>query len=189
MADFIKQFWEGQAIAHGTSHTASWGDNWAIDLEIDCIGSFISEGDDVLDVGCANGYSALRQLEKRPKQIVGIDFAESMIAAAEDAWRQNPDRERVRFERGDVRDINLEDESFDVVYTTRVLINLPNWEEQKQGIAECLRVAKKGGKVILSEAFWEPLVLLNSLRTLAGLPSLVEHDFNRYLKKVKLDDH
>jgi hypothetical protein len=40
----------------------------------------------------------------------------------------------------------------------------------------------------LSEAFWEPLVLLNALRALKSLTPLVEHDFNRYIKKEALSD-
>jgi ubiquinone/menaquinone biosynthesis C-methylase UbiE len=83
--------------------------------------------------------------------------------------------------------MQFDDNSFDVVYTTRVLINLPNWDEQIQGIEECIRITKKGGTVILSEGFWEPLILLNSLRALKQLPPLVEHDFNRYIKKSKLE--
>ena len=31
-------------------------------------------------------------------------------------------------------------------------------------------------------------MLFNSIRTLKSLPPLVEHDFNRYLKKEKLED-
>ena len=76
------------------------------------------------------------------------------------------------------RSLAFADSSFDVVYTTRVLINLPAWDQQVTGIMECLRVARPGGKVILSEAFWEPLVLINAMRALVRLPSLVEHDFN-----------
>ena len=43
-------------------------------------------------------------------------------------------------------------------------------------------------QVVLSEAFWEPLQLLNAMRALVQLPPLVEHDFNRYLKKPKLEE-
>ena len=187
--DFIKSFWEGQASTHGTSHTASWADNYAIDLEIENISQFINEGDVVLDVGCANGFAALRQLAERPSKIFGIDYASGMIASAREAREQHPEKDKVQFDEGDVRKIRYDDETFDVVYTTRVLINLPNWEDQKQGINECLRVTKNGGKVVLSEAFWEPLVLLNALRALVQLPPLVEHDFNRYLKKSKLETY
>ena len=43
--------------------------------------------------------------------------------------------------------------------------------------------------MIFSEAFWEPLVLMNSLRTLLQLSPLIEHDFNRYIKKSKLESY
>lgn len=186
--DFIKAYWENQAEVHQASHQASWGDNWMIDLEIETIGRHIAEHDDVLDVGCANGYSTFRQFESRkPRSITGIDFSENMIR---EAAKKNADQkfgDKVSFKVGDVRSIQFPDNSFDVVYTTRVIINLPNWEQQVQGIRELLRVARPGGKVVLSEAFWEPLVLLNSLRAIKQLKPLVEHDFNRYLKKSSLE--
>jgi ubiquinone/menaquinone biosynthesis C-methylase UbiE len=190
MSDFIRSFWESQARAHGLSHCASWGDEFAVALEIETIGRHLREGDEVLDAGCANGYSALRQLERvRLKRLVGVDYAGAMIEAAQRARAAlaPEERERVEFRLGDVRALDFADGSFDVVYTTRVLINLPNWEEQAQALRECLRVARPGGKVIVSEAFWEPLVLLNAMRLLVRLPPLVEHDFNRYLKKSKLE--
>jgi SAM-dependent methyltransferase len=71
--------------------------------------------------------------------------------------------------------------------TTRVLINLPTWEDQQKAILESLRVVRPSGTLVISEGFWEPLCLLNSLRLLFRLEPLVEHDFNRYLKKAKLE--
>ena len=189
MTDFIHEFWEGQAREHGTSHTASWGDNFAIALEIDTIAGHIQDGDAVLDVGCANGYSSFEQLARhRLKRLLGIDFSGAMIAAARLAQEQRTFSGEVCFEEGDVRKLDVPDGRFDVAYTTRVLINLPNWAEQQQGIRECLRAVRPGGKVILSEAFWEPLQLLNAIRALRQLPPLVEHDFNRYLKKPRLEE-
>lgn len=189
MTDFIHSFWEGQAAKHGTSHVASWGDNWAIALEIDTIAKYLKDGHHVLDVGCANGYSAFAQWERhRLGKLVGIDFSAQMIAAACEAKTQRKLGDDVTFQEGDVRSLAFADNTFDVVYTSRVLINLPNWEQQLTGIRECLRVARRGGKVVLSEAFWEPLQLLNAMRALKQLPPLVEHDFNRYLKKPRLED-
>ncbi len=184
--DHIKEYWENQGKVHEDSHWASWGDNWIIDLEIDNIASYIKDGDSVLDMGCANGYSTFKQYEKHNlNNIVGIDFAEHMIKAANERLNKNSTA-NIRFEQGDIREINFPDETFDVVYTTRVVINLPTWEEQQKAINECIRVVKKGGIVVLSEGFWEPLALLNSFRLLCGLDPLVEHDFNRYLKKSKM---
>jgi ubiquinone/menaquinone biosynthesis C-methylase UbiE len=186
--DFIKKTWEQQAAQFGTSHSASWKDIFAINLEIETIAPFIKEGDHVLDIGCANGFSTFSQIKRKPAKITGIDYASNMIAYANEAKNTHHPKDNISFEIGDIRKLQFEDNTFDVAYTTRVLINLPNWEEQLQGIQECLRVTKKGGIVIFSEAFWEPLVKLNALRTLCGLTSLTEHDFNRYLKKEKLID-
>lgn len=188
--DHIKEYWENQASLHGSAHVASWGDNFMIDLEIATIGKFIKEGDVVLDVGCANGFSAFRQLElHKIKNLIGIDFSEKMINVAKVEKNKKNIGENVDFRVGDVRALNFPDATFDLVYTTRVLINLPTWQEQILGISECLRVAKPNGKVVLSEGFWEPLVLLNSLRAIAKLEPLVEHDFNRYIKKQRLEDY
>ena len=188
--DFIKTYWENQAKTHKDSHVASWGDNFMIDLEIDAIGEHISSGDRVLDVGCANGYSSFKQLGRCSNiaSITGIDFAENMVAQANNTKRVKGLGEAISFEVGDIRSLRFPDDSFDVVYTTRVVINLPSWDEQKIALNECLRVVKPGGKVIFSEAFWEPLMLLNALRLFKQLPPLVEHDFNRYLKKAVLED-
>lgn len=189
MTDTIRDYWEGQARQHGPAPAASWGDTLAIALEIDTVSRYLADGDTVLDAGCANGYSAFHQLERRRlKKLVGIDFAAAMIAAAREEKSKRGLDDRVEFQVGDVRKLAFPGASFDAVYTTRVLINLPTWEEQVAGITECLRVARPGGTVILSEAFREPLVLLNAMRALVKLPPLVEHDFNRYLKKQKLEE-
>ena len=83
MSDRIKDYWDSQAVKHGTSHNASWGDNWMIDLEISTISKYIHPNDCVLDVGCANGYSTFRQLERcNLKNITGIDFSSKMIQEA-----------------------------------------------------------------------------------------------------------
>lgn len=185
--NFIKDTWDNLARDHKESHWASWGDHYAIDLEVNNISGSISEGDVVLDVGCSNGHATLKQLTRKPKEIIGIDYSQEMIKNANALMRKLNIKDKVRFIRADVRRIPFDDGTFDVTYTTRVIINLPNWEEQKKAITECIRVTKEGGLVILSEAFWEPLVLLNSLRTLKDLPPLVEHDFNRYLKFGKVE--
>lgn len=188
--NYIKDYWDNQAKTHGVSHVASWGDNFMIDLEIETIGKYLSDNDEVLDIGCANGYSTLRQWEsKKLKSIVGVDFSQNMVDEAMNLKRQMQIDNRVNFQLGDIRCLEFADNTFDVVYTTRVIINLPTWQQQIQAINECLRVTKPGGKVVFSEGFWEPLMLLNAFRALVKLPPLVEHDFNRYLKKQKLESY
>jgi len=188
--NYIKEYWESQGQTHAESHWASWGDNWMIDLEIDTITKYIKDGDRVLDIGCANGYASFRQAESHKlTSITGVDFAANMVTAAQKTKQQKGFGDEVSFIEGDVRSLQFSDNAFDVAYTTRVLINLPTWEQQILGITECLRVVKPHGTVVLSEGFWEPLVLLNAMRALKQLPPLVEHDFNRYLKKQRVEDH
>lgn len=188
--NFIKEYWEKQGEVHGGSHWASWGDNWMIDLEIATIGNHIKDGDCVLDIGCANGYATFKQAESHNlASITGVDFASNMVHAAQQIKLEKGLNENINFMEGDVRSLKFPDNSFDVAYTTRVLINLPTWELQMQGIAECIRVVKPNGTIILSEGFWEPLVLLNAIRALKSLDPLVEHDFNRYLKLSALEKY
>jgi len=190
LSDFIKKYWENQGNKYRGSHEASWGDFYAINLEIETIGIHLGESQTILDAGCANGFSTFKQWDtKKLKQIYGIDFSSSMIDSANNEKIARGLENEVLFSCQDIRYLNFEDDFFDVVYTTRVIINLPNWNEQKTAIDECIRVTKPGGKIILSEAFWEPLILLNSLRSLVHLSPLVEHDFNRYLKKSYLEDY
>ena len=184
--NFIKEFWENQEVMFKDSHWASWGDSYAIDLEIKNIANYIKQEDKILDIGCANGFSTFYHYNKA-SEITGVDFSEQMIEQAKEKKTELKLDNRINFFHGDVRNLDFKDNTFDVVYTTRVLINLPSWKEQQNGIKECLRVTKKGGTVILSEGFWEPLMLLNSLRGIKNLPPLEEHDFNRYLKKYKTE--
>ena len=189
---FIKDFWNDQAEKFNESYWASWGDHFMINLEIEFILKQISENIQILDIGCANGFSAFKQLEANSKiEITGVDYAEKMIYTAQNELDTKYKHfvDRIKFRVGDLCDLHFPDDIFDLAYTTRVLINLPNWELQKKGISEMIRVTKKGGKAILLEAFWEPLSLLNAIRALNKLSPLVEHDFNRYLKISKVDDY
>jgi len=70
-----------------------------------------------------------------------------------------------------------------------LMVDFSNWELQVRSIEECLRVTRNGGITLFSEGFWEPLMLLNAIRGLKSLPPLEEHDFNKYLKKKKLEEY
>jgi ubiquinone/menaquinone biosynthesis C-methylase UbiE len=190
VADFIFDFWESQARRFEDNPEASWGDKFALSLESIEISKQISlAGNSILDVGCANGFAIFDQARKfNEKKFTGVDFSPEMILNANRSLANLDSSlsERCSFKVMDARNLEFEDETFDCVYTTRTLINLPNWEEQKRAIAECMRVTKKSGVTVFSEGFFEPLVLLNAMRALLGLKPLVEHDFNRYLKLEKV---
>ncbi len=188
MQDHILETWNSQAAKFGQSHEVSWADLDMISLEVEQISSHIERGQTILDIGCANGYSTKLIIERvAPNAVFAADFSPGMVEQARKLLHGLSLRDLKVFQT-DVRRIDLPPNSVDVCYAIRTLINLPTWTDQIQGIEECLRVTRPGGKVLLSEGFWEPLVRLNALRQILGLRALVEHDFNRYLKQARLED-
>ncbi len=186
MKSFIKEYWESNADIYKQMAKASWGDTHAMSLEIDNIKKYISDGDSVLDVGCANGFSTIQIYKAwNSLKMTGVDYSKKMIFYA-NKNKGDMNAKNINFRGADITHLPFKNSLYDVTYTIRVLINLPTWELQKKGIEECLRVTKKGGTVIFSEGFYEPLVRLNALRMVFHLPPLVEHDFNRYLKQRQL---
>lgn len=188
MKDFISEFWDAQAREHRGKCSASWGDRFAIDLEIKTLAKYIPDNKYVLNAGCANGYSFFKQVPiNSMREAVGIDYSEPMIREAQ-IQLDELNLRNVSVKVADIKELPFADGQFDVTYATRVLINLHNWGDQLKGINECLRVTKTGGIFVLMEGFWEPLIKLNAMRAICGLPPLVEHDFNRYLKKDRLEE-
>lgn len=188
MQGHILRFWENCAKTRGGFFAPTWENVNVVELEIELIDRFLKEGYVVLDVGCCNGYSTIRHALTNVQCIIGVDAIESMIAQARRHLRRvNPPRSVV-FEIADARSLPFDDNSFDVVYTTRMLINLPTWDDQRRAMLECVRVCKLGGTTIFSEAFWEPFVRLNAIRSLASLSPLEIHDCNRFLKEREIKE-
>lgn len=179
----IKQYWTSQAQRHGASHQASWSDAQAIELEKRLFLGYLQDDSTVLDIGCSNGHATLDYACRKRLDITGMDYVPEMIEAARENLRHAADalRGTVRFETGDIRALPFADATFDTVMTTRVIINLQNWEAQCVGIAECLRVAKPNGVVLLSEATRQGLEAINRLRGELGMKPLSMPAFNCYL--------
>lgn len=198
--EFIRRFWESRGSEHGSAPSASWEDTGCIALEIETLADILPHRARLLDVGCANGHATFEIAPRvEAAEVVGVDYSEKMIEAARRRLieERRAKEERLsggdetpaipmRFEVADVRNLPFDDHVFDAVYGTRVLINLPTWEEQQGAIEQMLRVCRPGGRVVLMEAFYEPLARLNAARLVAGLAPLCEHDFNRYLKEGRL---
>ncbi|MGI8588258.1 MAG: class I SAM-dependent methyltransferase [Chloroflexia bacterium] len=181
--DEIRAYWTQQALAHGQSPAASWTDQPVIELEIQTITQYLAEGDRVLDVGCANGFSTVQFAAFQQIAILGLDYIPAMIDAARERLAGLADRLRgtVDFAVGDARQLALPDAQFDKVVVVRVIINLGEWPDQVQGLQECVRMVKPGGLLLLSEATLQGWRRLNALRREWGLPDIPVPGFNNYL--------
>ena len=80
--------------------------------------------------------------------------------------------------RADAASLPFQDESFDLVYTSRSLINVQERAMQDAAIRDLLRVVKPTGTVMLSENFEEAVKRLNQckLRFRAGPPDNDPHN-------------
>jgi undecaprenyl-phosphate 4-deoxy-4-formamido-L-arabinose transferase len=179
----IRRFWGEQAVTHRQSPDASWSDRMAIELEIQQLLEHIQDGDRVLDIGCANGYSTLRLASRRAIEILGLDYIPEMVEQAR--ARLEAERHsltgRVVFDVGDITALDRPAGAFDKVIVIRVLISLRTWDNQVKGLTEALRMLKPGGTLLLSEATRQGWERLNGFRREWGLPDIPMPSFNEYL--------
>ncbi len=140
------------------------------ELEINSISKHLSDGLQVLDVGCGNGYSSISFANLYDSNFFGIDNSQNMIDAARDLLKDETNlKGTVEFNLGDVLNLNLKPESYDVIITERLLINLPTWEDQMNAIKSLHHLLKKGGKFLMMEATKQGVDRLNETRKKVNL--------------------
>jgi SAM-dependent methyltransferase len=183
----IRQYWTSQAQEHGPSPSASWSDQSVIHMEIRKILEYLQDGDRVLDVGCANGYSTVQFASQRKITIAGSDYVPEMIEHAQRRLSDWPElKERVAFRVGNITALDEPDSAYDKLIVIRVVINLGAWENQVKALKECARALKPGGTLLLSEATVQGWKKLNSFRAEWNLPDIPMPPFNNYLDEERV---
>jgi ubiquinone/menaquinone biosynthesis C-methylase UbiE len=127
----------------------------------------INERDTVIDLGSGAGNDCFvaRHETGESGKVLGIDFAEPMIAKA----RKNADKlgfNNVEFRYGDIEDMPVSDDLADVVVSNCVLNLVP---AKKNVFAEIFRVLKPGGHFSISD-----IVLVGEL------PQALQEDAEMY---------
>jgi ubiquinone/menaquinone biosynthesis C-methylase UbiE len=184
----VLEFWEGEAKKHGASDLATNPDQHYRKLEISRIIEVLKmlKHDTILDVGCGNGHTTNLLSETFPDaDITGVDFSQQMVSQAENDYGGQID-----FHVGDVLSLSRSREltgmHFDVVLSTRCLINLANFDEQKIGILEMRKMLAPEGRLVLVENIKEGLDNLNAVRAKFGLDPIKERWHNHYLPQQDL---
>lgn len=185
-AEEIREYWAKQARTHGLSVKASWSDQMAVELEVAEILKHLSDGQVVLDAGCANGHSTIRFARERALRIRGVDQVPDMIEQAQTRLRDEQLQSEVSFALGDITALREPAAAYDRVVVIRVLINLPDEDRQRTALAECAHVLRPGGLLLLSEATLQGWRQMNSLRREWRLPDIPEPDFNRYVDEARI---
>lgn len=102
----------------------------------------------ILDVGCGTGY-LLRLLASRcpgAVELAGVDPAPAMVTVAQ----ESADDDRLRFSAGVAEHLPDPDGVFDLVVSTT---SFDHWTDQRSGLAECARVMRPGGHLVLVDQF------------------------------------
>ncbi len=86
----------------------------------------------------------------------------------------------------DIRELENGDD-YDLIYTERVLINLPDWEAQRKSITTITNLLRPGGAYVMCETSQDGLIALNELRERIGLPRITPPWHNRYLRDSEIE--
>lgn len=95
------------------------------------------EDADALEVGCGTGL-ILRQVAPRARRAVGIDISPGMLELAH--------QRGLEVVQGDATALPFPDESFDVVYSFKVLAHVQSID---RALREMVRVTRRGGRVLV----------------------------------------
>ena len=100
----------------------------------------------ICDLGCGPGHVA-RYLHDHGRQhgveVIGVDLSPAMVA---EARRLNPD---LRFEQGTMLALDFADEQLGGIVAAYSIVNVPR-DEQTIVFAECRRVLKPGGRLLVA---------------------------------------
>jgi ubiquinone/menaquinone biosynthesis C-methylase UbiE len=128
-------------------------------------------GRDILEAGCGTGL-LLKEASRVGRSAVGLDLSRGMLARARDRG--------LRVVQGSITHIPLPSESFDLVYSMKVLAHIPPIE---LAIREMARLVRPGGHLLFE--FYNPLSLRYLTKRYGGPARIAagttDHDvFTRY---------
>ena len=165
----VREFWNNRA---GLGKWAGSKDIIAKQLEMDAIASYINDGMNILEIGCGNGITAIEIARRFNVTITAFDYANEMIDSAKRIATATSCKGKVSFEFGDVLSMPNFKNKFDLIYTERVLINLPDWESQSKAITDILTLVADGGAYVMCENSQDGLEQINLLRKNAHLEAI-----------------
>lgn len=102
----------------------------------------------ILDIGCGAGNNTLKLLSYIPNLDCDLlDLSENMLARAKERVSKST-KGNIRIFKGDFREIELEENSYDVIFACAVLHHLRDDKDWETAFAKIYSILKKGG------SFW-----------------------------------
>lgn len=183
----VKNHYRKQAREHKTALTSTMADHTTRRLEIKNLAALLRDGDKCLEIGCGNGAASIEISKTRKLDLSCFDFSADFIKLAKSQPTKGI-KGKIKFELGDVLNLKIKN-TFDAVFTERCIINLMEWNDQKLALMNMANALKKGGRLILLEAFSDGLEILNKTRQEVGLDAIPPAYHNLHLKKELVIPH
>ena len=195
----IRNHWESWASEYKQDLRATTKTSTIKKLEINALRKAIEQTrldkGNVMEVGCGNGFNCLSLAEQFSNfHFMGVDFIDAMIDNANLMLRSLPqDRSaNLQYATGDVLDLANNGKllkEYDIIFTDRCLINLPEDALQLKGIDQILNKLKTGGFFIMIENMKNLRESQNHLRTSVGLIERPAPEFNHFMDEEKVLQH
>lgn len=115
----------------------------------------LQPGEKVYDIGCGVGFLAheMALLVGESGKVIGSDQNPEMIIYAQ---KRCEELQQTEFYEGDAAHLTAEDQHFDAVSCTQVLLYV---EDVPKVLSEMRRILKPGGRVVIVETDWRGVVL------------------------------
>lgn len=188
----VQQYWDERARGAELNPNATTDDVYLRELEVRTLAGALSAlghtAPRILDLGCGDGYTTLKVAQQvKSASFVGVDYSDCMIGNALRRLEGESDhlRSRVEFGTGDATRLRekFQPGTFDVVISSRCLINLTSEEAQFSAVADIANILKPNGHYLAVENFEEGQTELNTLRTGLGLPEIPVRWHNLFFRE------
>jgi len=184
----IRKYWEDRA-AEDSSAQSTTQDFYLREIEFNALHERIQKysPDFVADIGCGDGRTTARLANNFMNvSFTGFDYSSFMIENARSVLISG-ESPNIDFRQLDICE-GLKD-SFNLIYTTRCLINLPSWGLQKVAINNIHKALRVGGVYLMVENFIEGHDNFNKVRRDFGLPEIPLRVHNFFFHRQRLLDY
>lgn len=183
--DDIKKYWNDRAATDSSAQSTTQ-DFYLREIELAALSERIAKFSParVADVGCGDGRTTSRLAIKfASTNFTGFDYSSSMIDNARDSVEAEG-LSNIRFEQSDISNGLVG--TFNLIYTTRCLINLPSWELQKSAIQNIHSALTEDGVYLMVENFVDGQENFNKVRRDFGLSEIEIRNHNLFFDRDKL---
>jgi len=184
--DEIRKYWDDRASGDSSAQSTTQ-DVYLREIESAVLSERIKRyaPASVADIGCGDGRTTARLAEQfTATRFTGFDYSSAMIGNTRALHCSGGKLPNIEFFQSDICD-GLSGK-FDLMYTTRCLINVPPWEMQRRAIRNIHAALNDGGVYLMIENFVEGQQNFNEVRKSFGLPEIAIRDHNLFFSRDRL---